>query len=185
MGLHFLASGKEILRPWLAFVKVIKISQVKQYSFLPSMLSTKWILWPFSFIFHPKLPCKNVGGRLRKAWMCSFLLAIALGANVLRFPSHVALLVVPTACLSGSLDKQDSLRDLHKWPPQRSSLPIPGHSCFRTEKQKALHWCNVPGNKVSKWQGKIQLKSAGKSNNAKLRNWNNVVWSFQKMQWFN
>lgn len=79
--------------------------------------------------------------------MCSFLLAIALGvgdggeytANVLRFPSHVALLVVPTACLSGSLDKQDSLRDLHKWPPQRSSWPIPGHSCFRTEKQKALH----------------------------------------------
>jgi hypothetical protein len=57
-------------------------------------------------------------------------------ANVLRFPSRVALLVVPTACLSGRLDKQDSLRDLHKWPLQRSSLPIPGPSCFRTEKQK-------------------------------------------------
>lgn len=72
--------------------------------------------------------------------MYSFLLAIALRGkytvNVQGFPSHVALLVVPAACLSGRLDKQDCLGDLPKRPPQRSSLPIPGHSHFRTEKQK-------------------------------------------------
>lgn len=83
----------------------------------------------------------------------------------------MASLVVPAARLSGRLDKQHCLRDLPKWPPQRSSLPIPGHSYFRTEKQKHFTDAMCQGTKHQKGRRRRSW-TVVKNNSAKLTNRN-------------